>query len=95
MADQDTVNTLDLYTTIPTGNTNIVKITPTPVQNNSLKSFGKWAPDSSYIAYVSAQDTADVAELYMSKPTGGNNQNISGALVFEGDVDSQRFEWAP
>ena len=95
MADQLSQGTQDLFTTIPTDNANIARITNTPVQADSLKSFGKWSPDGSYIAYVSAQDTADVDELYMNTPTGGNNHNISGALVFEGDVDRTGFSWGP
>jgi Tol biopolymer transport system component len=95
MADQSDVNTQDLYTTIPTSRANIARITRTPVQANSLKSFGKWAPDSSHIVYVSAQDIADVDELYMASPDGSSNRNISGALVSGGDVDSESFVWAP
>ena len=95
MADQLDQNTQDLFTTIPTGSANIAQITRTPVQNTSLKSFGKWAPDSSYIAYVSAQNSADVDELYMASPNGSSNKNISGPLVLGGDVDSVLFEWAP
>jgi Tol biopolymer transport system component len=95
MADQLDQGTPDLFTTIPTSNTDIARITATPVQADSLKSFGKWAPDGSYIAYASAQETADMVELYINSPTGGDNRKISGTLVFEGDVDGERFEWAP
>jgi Tol biopolymer transport system component len=94
-ADQFDPGTLDLFSTRPTNNTGIARITETPVQHDSLKSFGKWAPDSSRIIYVSSQDSADVNELYIADPDGGNNRKISGTLVSGGDVDSVRFEWAP
>jgi Tol biopolymer transport system component len=94
-ADQIDQGTLDLFSTRPTNNTSIARITDTPVQNDSLKSFGKWAPDSSRIVYVSSQDSADVDELYIADPDGGNNRKISGNLVPGGDVSSVYFEWAP
>lgn len=94
-ADQVTQGTLDLFSTRPTNNTGIARISETPVQHDSLKSFGKWAPDSSRIIYVSSQDSADVNELYIADPDGGNNRKISGTLVPGGDVSSVYFEWAP
>jgi Tol biopolymer transport system component len=94
-ADQIDQGTMDLFSTRPTNNTSIARITDTPVQNDSLKSFGKWAPDSSRIVYVSSQDSADVDELYIADPDGGNNRKISGNLVPGGDVSSVYFEWAP
>jgi Tol biopolymer transport system component len=87
--------TQDLFTTLASGNTNVARITRDPIQADSLRGYGKWAPDGSYIAYVSEQDTAAVDELYINTPTGGNNRKISGDLVSGGNVDSEWFDWAP
>ncbi|KPJ92535.1 MAG: hypothetical protein AMJ53_09210 [Gammaproteobacteria bacterium SG8_11] len=94
-ADQRILGTDDLYTTVPTNNNNVARITGNPVQPTGLKSFGKWAPDSSQITYVSSQDSIDVDELYMVAPNGSGNQNISGPLALQGNVLSDWFEWAP
>ncbi|MEE9533390.1 MAG: hypothetical protein V3W06_03145 [Acidimicrobiia bacterium] len=88
VADQDTVNVLELYTVVPSGSGNVKVSGPLvgdvgfPFNNNSYA----WAPDSSRIAYIADQDTGGVKELYTSLAGGGDNTKVSGLLVAGGDV---------
>ena len=67
-----------------------VKVSGTPTEGGlrSIDAF-TWAPDSSRIAYIAAQDS-NSEELYSSTPDGAaNNVKVSGG----GTVDS--FLWSP
>lgn len=71
-----------------------VKVSGTPTVAG-LRSFDafSWAPDSSGIAYIAAQDS-NSEELYSSSPDGAaNNVKVSGSLTNGGNVDS--FLWSP
>ncbi|WP_455209744.1 TolB family protein [Kaarinaea lacus] len=94
-SNQRNGNTQDLFTTLASGNTTVARITLDPIRATSLKAYGKWASDGSYIAYVSEQDTVAVDELYINTHTGSNNRKISGDLATDGNVDSDWFDWAP
>ena len=61
IADQDTNDTDELYTSLPDGSNN-VKVNGAFVSDGNILSF-KWAPDSSRIAYVADQDTDEKDEL--------------------------------
>jgi len=68
----------------------IVKVSGTPTVGGlrSLDAYA-WAPDSSSIAYIAAQDS-ELEELYSSSPDAeANNVRVSGG----GTVDS--FLWSP
>jgi len=72
----------------------VVKVSGTPTVGGlrSLDAYA-WAPDSSGIAYIAAQDS-NSEELYSSSPDGAaNNVKVSGSLTGGGNVDS--FLWSP
>jgi Tol biopolymer transport system component len=90
-ADQLLFGTDELWAT--TGTTN-PQLTNNPAHPGGLKSFALWAPDGSAVAYVSEQDSATAAELYLSSLDGLTKQKISGPLVAGGNVDPSGFAWA-
>jgi len=63
------------------------------LQLASLDYAFAWASDSSRVAYIADQDTADEYELFTTTPDGTDNDQVSGALVADGDVHS--FQWEP
>ncbi len=94
LADQDTDTVIEAYTSLPDGSGN-VKVSGTIAAPNGIN-FGQsllWAPDSSRIAYIAAQDDATVQELYAASPGGGSTQKLNGALVAGGNVF--QATWAP
>ena len=91
-ADQLANGTQELWAATTTTNP---QLTNTPVIPAGLMSFALWAPDGSNVIYVSEQDTAGVAELYMSSADGSTRQKISGPLVTGGNVVSDSIAWAP
>ena len=96
VADQDTDEIDELYTSLPDGSNN-VKVNGTLVSEGNVYVDGEdsfaWAPDSSRIAYVASQDSSSKDELYTSLPDGSNNVKVNGTLVASGDVEG--FRWAP
>ena len=78
VADQDTNDKDELYTSLPDGSNN-VKVSGTLVPSGDVMDF-LWAPNSSRIAYRADQDTNNRNELYNSQPDGSNNVKVNGAI---------------
>jgi hypothetical protein len=91
IADQDTANVIELFSSEPKGIINN-RVSGTLVSGGDIEEF-KWAPDDSGIAYIADQDTNETFELYASDPNGNNNTKLSGILISGGDVFS--FDWVP
>jgi hypothetical protein len=63
------------------------------IEDGAESNYG-WSWDSSLIAFIADEDTADVFELYTSDPLASSpTTKVSGALATGGDVTS--FKWAP
>jgi len=54
-----------------------------------------WAPDSSRVAYLADQDTADVIELYSNTPDGTSKTTIRLSVLPGTDRDVEEFAWSP
>jgi Tol biopolymer transport system component len=93
IADQDTNDIFELYSSPPDTSTGNVKLNPnTFVLGQNITSF-EWAPDSLRIAYLADQDFVGIFELYSSQSDGSGNVNISVLLVPNGNVSA--FEYGP
>jgi Tol biopolymer transport system component len=90
-ADQNTVNTIELFTSDTEGVKND-KVSGTLVNGGSVSEF-KRDTTGSAIAYLADQDTFGIRELYASLPDGADNTKLSGDLVAGGSV--LRFDWVP
>jgi len=101
VANQDTDDKFELYVSPSDSNTDNRKVSGIFMVGGGIREdppgeylFG-WAPDSSRLAYIADQDTADRFELFTSTPDGDGNKNkkLSGSMGNNGDVDE--FAWAP
>ena len=88
LADQDTDDQLEIFTSSPATSAGNVKISgPMAVGGGAVNSFALdplvlWAPDSSQLAYIADQVTNDVQELFTSFPaTEVGNDRVSGTLI--------------
>jgi len=104
VADQDTDGVFELYVVIvdKTAGDTAVKVSRPMAGSGILRlpsgeySFG-WAPDSSRVAYIANQNSANAFELFTSKPDGQENDLVSDLpdpLTNPGR-DVKAFEWAP
>jgi Tol biopolymer transport system component len=92
-AHQRTDNVIELFTNTSRGNQlSDKRISGSLPPGGTVTEF-QWAPDSSRVAYIADQNTANVFELFSSIPDGSDNVQISGALVSGGYVLD--FEWEP
>jgi hypothetical protein len=102
VADQDTNEKFELYVSPSDSNIGNRKVSgifmsgsgigEAPPLPSAVYLFG-WAPDSSRLAYIADQDTANIFELFSSTPDGVTNLKLSGPLRAGGNVDE--FAWAP
>jgi protease II len=93
LADSSVDGVVELFTTEPDDDLNVVKLHDDLPVGRSVEDFA-WASDGSRIAYMADQDSDDVTELFTSTPDSKlNNVKISGTLVLFGNVTS--FLWAP
>ncbi len=91
-ADQDIDNVIEIFASGPDGDSN-VRVSGPIVSGGYIYTYTfKWAPDSSHIAYLAAQESTDRGELFTSDPFGNNNTTVSGELVEDGNVSN--FEWS-
>ena len=90
-ADQRTVDTFELFSSTPDGETND-RVCGRLEDGGIVESFS-WAPDSSGIGYIADQESLSVFELFASLPDGGKNTTLSGTIASNGDV--LFFEWVP
>ena len=91
IADQNTVNEFELFTS--TRNGSITDVVSGPlVPGGNVQEF-MWVSDSTGLGYIADQDTDTVEELFASQPDGANNTLLSGTLVSGGDVFF--FDWVP
>ena len=98
VADQDSDDVFELYTSLPGGGGN-VKVSGSLAAGGDVMSDFAWAPDSSRIAFRSDKEVDETFELYAAFPTGAPTYQLSGSLVSGGDVQlsfvHRSFEWAP
>lgn len=96
IADWETNQVFELYTTTPDGNANVVKISNPGASagipwKNKRESFA-WAPDSSKIAYRSDNTSDNFIKLYVADPA------IAGAasekMMFANE-SAYEFAWGP
>jgi Tol biopolymer transport system component len=92
LADQDTPDVLELYTSRPDGSENHKASGEFQTVGGTVSNYA-WSPDGAAIAYHASQDDPDLLELYSSRPDGSENHKVNGPLVPDGDVES--FEWSP
>jgi hypothetical protein len=92
IADQDTVNIFELFTSNPDGADNLRLSGPMGI-NGDVDEFA-WAPNNSKIAYLADQLNDPGVELYTTLPNvSGSFLNNSSGLVVGSNVTG--FEWAP
>ena len=92
LADQDGLDTFELYTSLPDGTGN-VRVSGALVSGGDVDVFA-CSPDSSRIAYLADQDEVNVFELYASAPDGSTNLRVSDTPIPGGNVEDD-FAWAP
>jgi Tol biopolymer transport system component len=97
LADQETNDVNELFTSPPdgSGNDKVSFLDPIAVPDGDVLMF-IWAPDSSRIAYRADQDTDNVFELYSSLPDGSVNNLVSAIdpIAVPGS-NVVAFKWAP
>jgi len=91
LADQETDNVLELYSSAPDGSGNL-KLNGTLVAGGSVLFGFAWTPGISRIVYFADQETDEVFELYSSAPDGSGNVKLSGTLAPGGTVLQFRVE---
>ncbi|MGD9301845.1 MAG: hypothetical protein PVI13_09725, partial [Desulfobacterales bacterium] len=104
VADQDTDGVFELYAVVvdKTAGDTAVKVSGPMAGSGVLRlpsgeySFG-WAPDSSRIAYIADQNSADTFELFSAMPDGQENDLVSNLPdpVVNPGRDVKDFEWEP
>jgi Tol biopolymer transport system component len=63
------------------------------IEDEAESNYG-WSWDSSLIAFIAGEDTADEFELFTSEPVNVSTKTkVSGDFLVDGDVDA--FKWAP
>jgi Tol biopolymer transport system component len=90
LADQDTLDAIELYTTSPTASIS-QKINTGLGAGRNVTVF-KWSPDARRIAFI-ADKTAGIFQLYTTFPTTTNDTLVSGSLAVTSDV--LNFKWSP
>jgi hypothetical protein len=93
IADQDTANTFELFSSTPDGVTKLKLSGPFLGIGQNVDDFA-WAPNSGTVAYLADQDTAGIIELFTAVPnaTQNNRKNTSGMGA---NSDVTAFNWAP
>jgi Tol biopolymer transport system component len=104
VADQDTNGVFELYSVVvdKTIGDTAVKVSRAMAGSGVLRlpsgeySFG-WAPDSSRVAYIADQNSANVFELFTAPPDGQENDLVSDLPdpATNPDRDVKDFEWEP
>lgn len=102
VADQDSNDEFELYVSPSDSNIGNRKVSGIPMNGSGIREtpplpsgeylFG-WAPNSSRLAYIADQDTANIFELFSSTPDGASILKLSGPIGIGGNVDE--FAWAP
>ena len=99
LADWDTNDIYELYTTTPDGNANVVKVSNATTSaslafKNKRQSFA-WSPDSSKIAYRLATDGSSKVQIYVADPTAtSSTTQVNPDMPGLGETVYE-FEWAP
>jgi len=79
---------------LTTPNASLASISITSDIEDSAESNYGWSWDSSLVAFIADENTADVFELYTSDPVVvSTNTKVSGTVVTGDDVTA--FKWAP
>ena len=92
-ADQDTLNVIELYTSLPDTAVGNTKVSGKMQASGSVRSDFKWAEDTSGLGYVADQITDEVFELFETLPDGSKSKKVSGTLALNGDV--YEFDFVP
>jgi len=92
LADQSTVNVIELYTNLPEGSSNI-NVSGELAFDREVEEFS-WAPNSSRIGYTAKQVGIDILNLFSALPgVTRSSTQISNGLT-PGQV-VQSFKWSP
>jgi Tol biopolymer transport system component len=93
-ADQDQVDTLELFV-VDVANPGVAKqVNPALTSGGNVYTAFGFSPDGARIAYIADQDADDVLELYaVNAAVPGTSIKLNGALVANGDVC--QFEFSP
>lgn len=92
LADEDTADQFELYTSDPTTASAGVKVSGVLVSGGDVTAF-QWAPSALLLAYVADQDANGIIELYTTNPDGTVNDKASGPL--DGLAVEDDFSWSP
>jgi hypothetical protein len=93
IADQDTANTFELFSSTPDGVTKLKLSGPFLGIGQNVDDFA-WAPNSGKVAYLADQDSDDVIELFTAVPNASqNNRKNTSGMGANSDVTA--FGWAP
>ena len=92
IADQNTADVFELYTSLPNGNSNL-KISQPAEPDEDVDEFS-WAPDSQRIAFLANFNLSDAVDLFTALPNiSSSDQQISSGVGSGQKVTS--FKWSP
>ncbi len=94
IADEDTVDDFELYTSDPLASSPTIKVSGTLGTDGDVTAF-KWAPTELLIAYAADQDTNDKIELYTTNPPPNIDVIKVSGTPFIGDTVEDDFQWSP
>ena len=90
LADQQTLDVIELYSTLPNVSSS-QKINTGLGPGRNVTVF-KWSPDAQQIAFI-ADKTAGIFQLYTTFPNTTTDTLVSGSLAVTSDV--LNFKWSP
>jgi len=92
-ADQEVVGEMNLYVTLPSGSSQIVKLNVPVAPGTGVSGFF-WSPDGSRLAYRAQPAGLTTSRLYTTLPSGiGGSIEVSGTMVPGGSVGN--LAWSP
>ena len=94
IADEDTVDDFELYTSNPVTGSPTTKVSGTLKEAGGDVTAFKWAPTELLIAYTSDQDTNDKIELFTTNPPPAVTVIKVSGTPFAGDAVEDDFKWS-
>ena len=94
IADEDTVDDFELYTSNPVTGSPTIKVSGTLKEAGGDVTAFKWAPTELLIAYTADQDTNDIIELFTTNPPPAVTVIKVSGEPFAGIAVEDDFKWS-